>query len=269
MPRALPQRGVRAVLFDLAGTLTIAVSAAQRNVAHERVAGVLGARPDAYLDVLLHSYFDRASGRRGSMEQTMRWVARHAGAQPTDRQLARACALRHAAERAHLRPRADAVRVLAGLRELGIRTAVVSDCTHEVPAAWPTFPLFPHVDATVFSVEVGACKPDIAMYRSACRRLAVAPEECLYVGDGGSWELSGAKAAGIPPVRLVAPDSDRHAAMLSERGWTGPVISSLADVLPMVGAGRPADRPACRSGVGSPIPAQRGPHLQPIGATRT
>lgn len=245
MSRAQTPRGLRAVLFDLVGTLTTAVSTAQRNTAHDRVAAALGAPPDAYLEVLLHSYFDRASGRRGTMEQTMRWVARRSGADPTDQQLTRACALRRAAERAHLRPRREAVRVLATLRSRGIRTAVVSDCTHEVPSAWPTFPLAPYVDTAVFSIEVGACKPDLQMYATACRRLGVLPQDCLYLGDGGSRELTGARAAGMTAVRLVAPDSDRHAALLSESGWTGPLISSLTDVLPMVVETRP------------PIPAQR------------
>ncbi|MGH3716825.1 MAG: HAD family hydrolase [Micromonosporaceae bacterium] len=256
MSRAKTLRGVRAVLFDLVGTLTTSISSTQRNTAHDQVANALGAPPDIYLKVLLDSYFDRASGRRGSMEQTMRWVANCSGVDPTDVQLTRACALRRAAERAHLRPRADAVRVLATLRSRGIRTAVVSDCTHEVPTAWPTFPLSPYVDAAVFSIEVGACKPDLEMYATACQRIGVPPEACLYVGDGGSRELTGARQAGMTAVRLVAPDSAKHAALLSERGWTGPVISSLAGVLPMVLGDRP------------PIPAPRDRRQPLVAATR-
>ncbi|MGH3736684.1 MAG: HAD family hydrolase [Micromonosporaceae bacterium] len=236
MSRARTPRGVRAVLFDLAGTLTTAISSVQRNTAHQRVADALGVAPDAYLEVLLGSYFDRASGRRGTMEQTMRWVARCTGANPTESQLIHACALRRAAERAHLRPRGEAVRVLAGLRSLGVRTAVVSDCTHEVPTAWPMFPLAPYVDAPVFSIEVGACKPDQQMYATACRRLGVPPERCLYVGDGGSRELTGARQAGMTAIRLVAEDSARHAALRTESGWDGPVIRSLTEVLSMVAA---------------------------------
>ncbi|MGH3648850.1 MAG: HAD family hydrolase [Micromonosporaceae bacterium] len=246
MSRAQTLRGARAVLFDLVGTLTTAISADQRNTAHQRVAAALGARPDAYLEVLLSSYFDRASGRRGGMEQTMRWVARSSGADPTDQQLTRACALRRAAERAHLRPRRDAVRVLATLRSRGVRIAVVSDCTHEVPTAWQTFPLAPYADAAVFSIEVGACKPDLQMYATACDRLGVPPRDCLYIGDGGSRELTGARQAGMAAIRLVAPDSDRHVALSSERGWTGPVISSLTSVLPLV-PGTPPVIPAPRT----------------------
>ena len=41
----------------------------------------------------------------------------------------------------------------------------------------------PLLDAHVFSVEVGMCKPDPGIYAEACRRLDVRPDECLYVGD--------------------------------------------------------------------------------------
>src|SRR5438874_2735987 len=74
----------------------------------------------------------------------------------------------------------------------GLRTAVVSDCTYELARFLPSLPVAPLLDACVYSVEVGACKPDPAIYLAACRRLGVSPPECLYVGDGGGRELSGA-----------------------------------------------------------------------------
>ncbi len=44
------------------------------------------------------------------------------------------------------------------------------------------------------------------MYETACAHLGVDPGECLYVGDGGSQELSGATAVGMTAFRLTAPD---------------------------------------------------------------
>lgn len=40
-------------------------------------------------------------------------------------------------------------------------------------------------------------KPDPAIYLLACRRLGVAPEDCVFVGDGGDRELEGAAAVGM------------------------------------------------------------------------
>jgi len=55
----------------------------------------------------------------------------------------------------------------------------------------------------VFSCEVGLAKPDPAIYHLAAARLGVEPAECLFVGDGGSDELSGAGAAAMTPVLLT------------------------------------------------------------------
>jgi len=184
--------------------------------------------------VLLNSFFDRAAGYHGGMEQTMRWVATQAGASPTDQQIQRACALRRQTERELITFRSDAQRLLATLRACGIRTAVVSDCTHEVPELWPSLSLAPYVDATVFSIWLGTCKPHEDMYVTAARALGVHPRECLYVGDGGSQELSGAAAVGMRPVMLRAPDSAEHAAHDQEVDWAGPQITALEQVLDLI-----------------------------------
>ena len=47
---------------------------------------------------------------------------------------------------------------------------------------------------------VGLLKPYRQIYELAMQRLNVSPEECLFVGDGGSNELCGAKTAGMGTV---------------------------------------------------------------------
>ena len=44
-------------------------------------------------------------------------------------------------------------------------------------------------------------KPDACIYEEALRRLGIMPDECIFVGDGGSRELEGAKSAGIKAVQ--------------------------------------------------------------------
>ena len=56
----------------------------------------------------------------------------------------------------------------------------------------------------------------------------VRPQDCLYVGDGGSQELTGAGRAGMTAVRLAAPDLAEHLVFDAERGWAGPG-AALAD----------------------------------------
>lgn len=62
---------------------------------------------------------------------------------------------------------------------------------------WEQSPLFKYFNDAIFSCNVGLLKPDKQIYELALQRLNVSPEECLFVGDGGSNELCGAKSAGL------------------------------------------------------------------------
>ncbi|MFG3553335.1 HAD family hydrolase [Micromonospora sp. NPDC047557] len=222
----------QAVLFDFFGTLTRSV---QRGVAHVDTAELLGCHTDTLTEVLDRTYYERASGRLGNAEATLRWVCAQAGVHPSDRALRAAVASRHRAIRADTRLRADAVPVLAALRQRGLRTGVVSDCTHELPAFLPQLAIAPLLDVRVFSVQVGRCKPDAALYLTACRRLGLAPDECLYVGDGGSQELTGAERAGMTAVRLAAADLAEHMVFNADREWRGRTLGALREVLDLAG----------------------------------
>ncbi|MET8906602.1 HAD family hydrolase [Micromonospora sp. NPDC004551] len=217
-----------AVLFDFFGTLTRCV---QRGSAHRTIAELLGCPADTLIDVLDRSYYQRASGRFGNAEATLRWVCGQAGVHPSDEAVRAAVASRHRAVRADTRLRAEAVPVLAALRGQGVRTGLISDCTHELPAFLPQLAVAPLLDVRIFSVQVGRCKPDPALYLAACHRLDLTPADCLYVGDGGSQELTGAERTGMTAVRLAAPDLAGHMVFNADDGWNGPVLTSLTEVL--------------------------------------
>ncbi|WP_229402751.1 HAD family hydrolase [Micromonospora okii] len=218
----------QAVLFDFFGTLTRSV---RRGAGHRSTAELLGCPVDAFIEVLDGSYYQRASGRLGDAEATLRWVCAQAGVHPPEGALRAAVAARHRAIRADTRLRDEAVPVLTALRRRGVRTGLVSDCTHELPAFLPRLAVAPLLDARVFSVLLGRCKPDPALYLAACRQLGLTPADCLYVGDGGSQELTGARRAGMTAVRLAAPDLAEHMVFNAEPAWDGPVLRSLSEVL--------------------------------------
>jgi putative hydrolase of the HAD superfamily len=100
----------------------------------------------------------------------------------------------------------DAVR---RLRRHGMKIALVSNAGADEVGAWPRSPFAPHFDAAVFSCDVGAVKPDPAIYEHALRAVGVAAEEAVFVGDGGSDEHRGARAVGLQPVIVT-----RYAAAL-------------------------------------------------------
>jgi putative hydrolase of the HAD superfamily len=67
-------------------------------------------------------------------------------------------------------------------------------------------------------------------------QLAVKPENCLYIGDGDSQELSGAAQVGMHPVMIrVAYEDDTQPHLINREEWADPVISSLKEVLALVG----------------------------------
>ncbi|GIF70653.1 HAD family hydrolase [Asanoa siamensis] len=224
-----------AVLFDFFGTLTRAV---HRGPEHLETARILGCDPQVMITLLNVSYYRRASGDLGSAEDNLRWIAARAGAAPSDDAIRAAldCRLRAVQHDTELRD--EAVPVLWALKLRGLRTAVVSDCTHELPALLPRLPIAPLLDTAVFSVEEGVCKPDPSIYLAACQRLGVPPEECLYVGDGGSHELTGARGVGMTAVRLAAPDLVDHLVFAADVDWPGRAVSGLTGVLDEVDHGQ-------------------------------
>ncbi|MER7457264.1 HAD family hydrolase [Micromonospora sp. NPDC126480] len=224
----------QAVLFDFFGTLTCS---APRGAAHRATADLLGCPPEVFVDVLDRTFHKRATGRLGTAEATLRWVCEQAGVHPSDEAVRSAVAARHRAVRADIRLRAEAVPTLTALRRRGLRTGLVSDCTHELPAYLPHLPVDPLLDVRVLSVQVGRCKPDPELYRAACRRLGVEPAACLYVGDGDSQELTGAERAGLTAVRLAAPDLADHLVFNPDHTWVGAELASLTDVLHLLDAG--------------------------------
>jgi putative hydrolase of the HAD superfamily len=92
-------------------------------------------------------------------------------------------------------------------------------------------PIAPLLHAAIYSVHTGTCKPDPTMYLAACAALRVEPRQCLYVGDGGSRELTGARALGMSAVHLSAPDLADHLVFRSDESFCGPVAVSLADIV--------------------------------------
>ncbi len=220
-----------AVIFDYYGTLTVNASAAVRRSGVGRVADALGVPADLLFDSISSTFTERATGQRGDMVATMAWLAERCGHRPSGAQLRAACSVRTDIERGFasmLRP--DAVSMLRFLHQNRLRLGVVSDCTHELPDFWTSLPVAPLIDATVFSVLVGERKPHPSLYRSVCRQLGIAPSEAVYVGDGGSCELTGATAAGIRAIRLVAKDAAGALVYDAEPDWTGPVIHSLTEL---------------------------------------
>ncbi|WBP93590.1 HAD-IA family hydrolase [Mycolicibacterium neoaurum] len=111
-------------------------------------------------------------------------------------------------------PYPDTAAVLNGLRGNGIKTAVVSNIAFDLRPALAAAGT--GADEYVLSFEVGAVKPDPAIFSTALQQLGVDAEETLMVGDseeadGGAREVGCAFALVDPLPTAARPDGLRTA----------------------------------------------------------
>jgi putative hydrolase of the HAD superfamily len=220
--------GASAVIFDFFGTLTPGTPAEVWLDHASQIAAVLGVDGQALQAAWRDSFPERATGALGDLPQTMRVVAGRLGIQLTDAQVDAACRVRRRLQRTLFTLRPDAMPAIEWLRAQGLKVGVLSDCTVELPEAWPDLPLSAAVDAAVFSCTAGFRKPDPRLFGLVTEKLEVTARDCVYVGDGGGHELSGARAAGMRAVLLAADDWLANETYDREEGWDGPRIGSLS-----------------------------------------
>ena len=224
----------KAVIFDVFGTLVDIFSLEEYRLFLNDLCAVLGVAPADFMSRWDEKADERALGTVPVAEQ-LRALCRGLGVDVTPAQLARAVEMRVDFVRGVLVPRDDAASTLAALRERGLKVGVISDCSEEVVAAWPGTPLAPLVHEAVLSAAVGMKKPDPRVYELACRRLGVEPSACLFVGDGGSRELTGASAVGMAAVLIRTPeDVGDDAFRRDAEEWEGPRVAALQEVLELL-----------------------------------
>ena len=90
-------------------------------------------------------------------------------------------------------PYPDTADVLKGLHRQGIKTAVVSNIAFDIRPAFDA--IADYVDEFVLSFEVGAVKPDAAIFETALARLGVSAADAVMVGDSDEAD-GGARAIG-------------------------------------------------------------------------
>ena len=191
----------------------------------------LGVETEEFARVRRESREHVETGRTGGPEETLAFIARQASVEPRSDALRRAARRWLDTNRRWLSPERSTLEALDGLRAAGYRLGLLTNCGPAVVEVWPGSPLAARFDATAFSAEIGFLKPHPETYRIACQRLGLAPTECLYVGDGGDNELTGADAAGLRAV-LVETGTEMQRLVAEHEGatWAGPRVPDLSQV---------------------------------------
>jgi putative hydrolase of the HAD superfamily len=222
----------KAVIFDLYGTLVPTFSENKYRALVMQTALALGAPPEPFWDLWAASFNDSFLGIIPDSTAKIIYVCEKLGITIEQDKITEQSQLLFHHESLAMVPRPEAVGVLSALKQRDHKIGLISDCVSETITYWENTTLKPFFDTTVFSCAVGVKKPDPRIYRIATERLKVKPQDCLYIGDGSSRELTGAFKAGMNPVKIRVPDEIPY--FLDEDDWHGATISSLNEVLDLI-----------------------------------
>jgi putative hydrolase of the HAD superfamily len=194
----------KAVVFDLAGTLTVPAPPMDPDEPWRRYAAV--AAPDNAAELVErlraaeHCAFVacRVDGRSFTFAR----ILEVAGA----RYVPEAVAAYRACWVPYTRCAGDAAAVLAALRDRGLLVGLLSNTVW--PASWhreylARDGLLELFDATLFTSELPVAKPHPEAFAAALARLGGLPAaDCLFVGDRLFEDIAGAQGAGMHTVAL-------------------------------------------------------------------
>ncbi|MFP3090555.1 HAD-IA family hydrolase [Treponema sp. TIM-1] len=185
-----------AVVFDLFFTL---INPLDQRVAGESEYAVLGMDREDFEARYTADYETWGRGKLRDPVQIMTRTLRGLGVSP-DRICRAAEARMERIRRAIYGIEEKNLTLLRELREGGYKIALVSNADVMDIRYWPGSALSRAFDQIIFSCEEGLLKPDPRIFALAAEKLRLESRACLYVGDGGHRELTGARAAGMIPV---------------------------------------------------------------------
>lgn len=222
----------KAVIFDLFGTLVDNFNTSEYLQVLKEMSDVLHAPAEGFSKLWRDSFYQRTDGTHQTHEESIMLICRELKVPCTETQLKKASQIRLDYSLRTLVPRPDVIPTIKKLKAMGYKVGLISDCSPETPIVWPKTLLDGIFDVTLFSCQVLLKKPDPRIYLLACERLGVKPEECLYIGDGSSTELTGALKVGMHPVMIRDPKENADTHFIDrEENWAGSKITSISAVL--------------------------------------
>ena len=243
-------RKIRAVTLDYWNTLVddIEEEGARKTMRRDAIRALLEAYDCVVGPVELHELYSRAGReavrwwaeeQRGyTTEERIRWMLSWMDVSPpTDCQhLAATVAVIDDALLAYPPPLFDgAVELLADLASR-VPLAIVSDTGfasgHGQNRVLELYGVRDHFAATIYSGEIGHCKPRAEPFAAALSALGIPPHEVVHVGDIEQTDVRGALAMGMRAVRLdLKEDNGRSAAEYVARSYDDLLAYLLANGL--------------------------------------
>lgn len=223
---------MRAVIFDLFGTLVPNLDPARLRLAILSMANSISAPPARFERVWNETFPHRMDGRIPDGVDQFRPFAEQLGLDVTPAQLQASCEVRRRFMFESLQAKPAAVDCLEALRSMGLKLGMSTDCSSETPQLLLQTELGGHFESIAASALLRVRKPHPSMYTSVLDDLGVSGEECIYVGDGNSEELPGAKRHGMTTV-WVDNGAEQH---FKERFAPGGdhTVTCLSEIPPLI-----------------------------------
>lgn len=223
--------GKRAIIFDLFHTLTSVEASLGQGL--PSISELLGVDPVAWSDQLMKNSHERLVGLKTDPFEIIAEMARAIDPSLSDERIMLASDNRLARFRAAvLDIPEETVAVLCELKARGKCLGLITNADVAEIAAWGESRIHHLFDSALHSCAVGLAKPDRQIYELSLRELGVEAGDALFVGDGGSDELAGAKSVGITAVMFTGVIQRLWPKRVAERvGQADYVIERLSELL--------------------------------------
>ncbi len=223
----------QAVIFDLFGTLVENYPAQKSFENLSRMADIVGVPAADFATEWRNDIVARMNGTTKNYQACIKNICQRLGAHPTDKKIDKAASVRFILNQQEvMTSKPGAIEVLSYLKANGYKTALLSNCSMETTTIWPKTELAPLIDVPVMSSIEGIMKPDLRLFQIVLKKLAVKPEDCLYVADGVGQELTTAAKLGMTAVLVEVPHDSEYEH--DRETWEGLKINSLKEVLNLV-----------------------------------
>jgi putative hydrolase of the HAD superfamily len=187
----------RAVFFDLFFTL---INPRYSDKNEYDVVGMSSAEWEQYAEEE-NIYLERALGRVKTEKQIIEKITERLPCKVTEEQKQLILLRREERMKRALVDVDDLILgVLQELHNSNIKLGLISNADIIDTKYWEYSPLARYFDSVLFSCNTGILKPDVTIYHKAMKELGVHPSESIFIGDGGSNELYGAKMAGMKTI---------------------------------------------------------------------
>jgi putative hydrolase of the HAD superfamily len=222
-----------AIIFDLFGTLVDSYSVQGYNRLLTDMASALELHYEDFSKPWRDTTYEPGIGIFKTTEESIRYICNIFKVSISDKNIKKCEQIRLENTRKALTPKNGVVDILKSLRVLGYKIGLITNCSAEVPLLWKNTEFFYLFDVTIFSASVGMKKPDAQIYNLACEQLGVEPNECLYIGDGDSNELSGSSQLDMDAVMIRDPNEiDPY--RLVEVDWDGRKIENFTEIMDLI-----------------------------------